>query len=422
MSETKFGVWSAPQCPTLIHYSLVVIEEIRHEVLQGFQKMARGGIEVGGILYGKQVPEGVHILAVRPIACEHALGPSFQLSERDRAALKAQLEHSNRDTPLEGLAVVGFYLSHTRSEINLSSSDLELFATYFPHNWQIAMVIRPGRSGAMRAGFFPRDANGYVEAAQSFLEFSFPDRLAGVLDRPRSERPSPERDRGRLPAPSVGSPAVAVAPVLVPPPADPAAPERMLFADFSVPEAPKKPRWPWILLWVLVVGALVGGGVRYFILSTSAEPIGLSVLEKDGQLQITWNHSSHPVANAARGILDIADGSERRPITLTPADLTRGNFTYQRKTGDVEVRMIVEDLGGDKTEEASRFLGRPVDSKNPDAQGPAGLQTRDAMEAENARLRRENADMTLRIQTLERTLKIMQTRPGAPVIPAAPPK
>ena len=220
MSETKFGVWSVPQSTAAIHYSLVVIEEIRHEVSQGFQKMARGGIEVGGILYGRQADGGVNILAMRPISCEHSLGPSFQLSERDRAVLRADLEQAAGDPQLEGLAAVGFFLSHTRSEISLAASDMEMYTTYFPENWQIAMVIRPGRAGATRAGFFFREADGSVAVERSYLEFNFPDRLAGVLDRPRAERAPPERER-RTGSPHSQALAAAAAPLVVPVVAEP---------------------------------------------------------------------------------------------------------------------------------------------------------------------------------------------------------
>ena len=269
----------------------------------------------------------------------------------------------------------------------------------------------------MRAGFFVRDADGEVKTEQSYQEFNFPDRLAGVLDRPRAERVPGERER-RPASPSGGAQVTAAAPVLVAPPANERIVDaRLAVADFSIPEPPKRSKWPWIVAWAFVVAALAGAGLRYFVLTTNAEPIGLSVLEKDGQLQITWNHASHPVATASRGILDITDGSEQRPITLTTADLARGNFTYQRKTGDIEVRIIVEDLSGNKVEEASRFLGRPADAKDP-AQPATPLETtKQEMEAENARLRLENANQARRIQVLERTLKIMSTRPGAPVEP-----
>src|SRR5579872_4446981 len=38
MSDMTFGSWSAGASPLNIEYSLVVIEEIRHEVAEGFQK------------------------------------------------------------------------------------------------------------------------------------------------------------------------------------------------------------------------------------------------------------------------------------------------------------------------------------------------------------------------------------------------
>ena len=40
----------------------------------------------------------------------------------------------------------------------------------------------------MRAGFFVREADGTVKSESSYLEFNFPDRLAGVLDRAPSSR------------------------------------------------------------------------------------------------------------------------------------------------------------------------------------------------------------------------------------------
>ena len=70
MSELKFAAWSVAESPVAIEYSLVVIEEIRHAVAEGFQRLSRGGIEVGGILYGTRDGRTVRILAMRPIACE----------------------------------------------------------------------------------------------------------------------------------------------------------------------------------------------------------------------------------------------------------------------------------------------------------------------------------------------------------------
>src|ERR1035437_9816219 len=97
MSDVKFASWSVVESPITIEYSLIVIEEIRHAVAEGFQRLSRGGIEVGGILYGTRDGRTVRILAMRPIACEHARGPAFLLSDKDRMGLNHQLTSDAQD-------------------------------------------------------------------------------------------------------------------------------------------------------------------------------------------------------------------------------------------------------------------------------------------------------------------------------------
>src|ERR1044071_7055516 len=112
MSDVTFGTWSTAASPLTIEYSLVVIEEIRQEVAEGFQKLSRGGIEVGGLLYGIHEGQTLRIMAIRPVACEHASGPAFRLSERDRAALHEQIRQDKADARLEDLVCLGWYVSH----------------------------------------------------------------------------------------------------------------------------------------------------------------------------------------------------------------------------------------------------------------------------------------------------------------------
>jgi hypothetical protein len=419
MSEVKFGTWTVPESPLTIQYSLVVIEEIRQEVAQGFQKMARGGIEVGGILYGRRDGRSLSILAMRPIVCEHALGPSFQLSSNDRAGLEEQMKKDPAEPQLEEMVAVGLYVSHTRSEIALSEADLDLYNSYFEAPWQVMMVVRPGRAGAMRAGFFVRESDGAIRSDSCYLEFNFPDRLAGVLDRPRPERavsggaPLGERPERRVTVIRNDSSAVpAFIPAEVPSIVPEKVPEpRFAMLDSSLPAGPKKSKWPWLVAWTVMIIVLTVFGLRYFLLRTETEPVSLSVLEHEGQLQIGWNHNARPVVSAVRGTIEIADGTDTKRIALTPADLQKGSLTYQRHSGDVEVRLMVEEDNGEKVQEASRFLGRAPSV--PEAPPVQALETkRDDIDAENNRLRQENAAQALRIQQLERIVKIMQTRQG----------
>lgn len=404
MSDVRFGSWSAAESPVAIEYSLVLIEEIRHEVAEGVQKLSRGGMEVGGVLYGSRDGRTVSALAMRPIACEHARGPAFLLSDVDRAALHRQIEEDEADPRLEGMICVGWFLSHTRSEILLTDSDLEIFTEFFGAPWQVTLVVRPGRGGSMRAGFFVREADGTVKSEASYLEFNFPDRLAGVLDRPpRSERGSERRphvysrnEGSALPAASRRELPRSLSPL------------SLETADLPVP-APARSKWPWLLAWAVVVIVAAALGIRYWMPKPATDPIALAVTERDGQLQIEWNKSAKPVVGAAHGELAIVDGKDTRTVALTPQDLARGNFEYQRKSGDIEVRLKVESPVGQTTEEASRFLGRPVDRAEPNELRDL-QQQRDDLQNQVNRLTQQNATQQERIQELERTLRIMQAR------------
>jgi hypothetical protein len=427
-TDVKFGSWAVEESPITIEYSLVVIEEMRHEVAEGFQRLSRGGIEVGGVLYGTRDGRTVRVLAMRPIACEHARGPGFLFSDKDRIALNEQLVRDKEDPQLQELISVGWFLSHTRSEIALTESDLEIYSIFFPAPWQVTLVIRPGRAGSMRAGYFVREADGTVRGERSYLEFNFPDRLAGVLEHPpdRSTRDrAPRENAERRPPPvhraesvgAAGASSAAAAPALarrespvMPQPVDPG-------PQFLAPQ-PAKRKWPWLLAWALLLVAAVVLGLRYWMPS-APQPISLSVVERDGQLQIEWNHAAKPVAGAVRGSLRIMDGPESRTVALTPQTLSSGKFTYQRKSGDIEVRMTVENSDGVKAEEASRFLGRPPAAAEPAAgAAPAAVspdvaelqQRRTELEAEVQRLRRENGAQADKIRQLERTLRVLETR------------
>jgi proteasome lid subunit RPN8/RPN11 len=365
-------------------------------------------MEVGGVLYGTRDGRTVTVLAMRPMACEHARGPAFLLSDQDRSILAEQLEHEGEDPRLEGLICVGWFLSHTRSEIMLSDSDLEIYRDCFGAPWQVTLVIRPGRGGSMRAGFFVREADGTVKSESSYLEFNFPDRLAGVLDRsPRVERHTPERR-------SLGGHARAAEAAAAPVPFRRESPQSMPSLGAGpqlLPAPPPRSKWPWLVAWAVVVVTLAFFGVRAFVLSPRTDPIALSVLEHDGQLQIQWNHNARSVTGASGGTLDIADGKDTRHVPLSPQDLAKGGFTYQRNTGDVEVRMAVEDSQGKKIEERSQYLGSAPTKI--DSQEMRDLQQqKDALQAEVDQLRRANGAQAERIQELERAQKILETRLG----------
>ena len=170
-AEFTFGSWSAPQIPITVEYPLEVMDEIRAIAGDGLQKLARGGLDAGGVLFGVRRDSGIRILTWRPISCEHAFGPALNLSDRDRAELERLLETAAGDADLKGLRPVGWFVSHTRSGVSLSTSDLEIFSRCFPGPWQVALVLQPRPGGQARAGFFARHADGALQSDSSYQEF-----------------------------------------------------------------------------------------------------------------------------------------------------------------------------------------------------------------------------------------------------------
>ncbi len=439
MASPMFETWGGEQSPITIEYSLVVIEEIRHEVSVGLQKFARGGIEVGGILYGTREGRTIRIKAARPIHCEHKRGPSFVLSETDQERLQAQIREDASDPSLEGLISVGWYVSHTRGDLSLTEGDQQLYKQHFNDPWQCTLVVRPGRGGTMRAAFFVWEADMTVNAEKSYKEFQFPDRLAGVLDRgPRPDREPRERTGFRAgprldPSRATEQPA---------PPQAPASPTGQTPIEFgasifgqagssSRPEPAmhdevevdypgqqegyhEGSKTPWVLAVLVVLIALAGVGWYVYLREPAAPlaPIDLAVIERDGVLDIGWDTNSPMVQSAVGGALEIVDGDQIQNVDLSVGQIQQGDYPYTRQTGNVQVRLKLLDNNGVVSEELSRFLGRPPQAQVANEELQTLQTERDELQAEVNRLRSQSAAQQQEIQRLERTLQILQTRLG----------
>src|SRR5436305_7471217 len=114
---TQFGWWTVEGHSIVIEYSVDILDRIRAEVVDGFNRVRHGGIEVGGVLFGTREHNVVRVLAYRALQCEYATGPSFVLSAGDQARLRELLRSAGSDRRLHNLQPVGWYHSHTRSHI-----------------------------------------------------------------------------------------------------------------------------------------------------------------------------------------------------------------------------------------------------------------------------------------------------------------
>jgi hypothetical protein len=279
-----------------------------------------------------------------PIAIEYGRGPSYLLSEEERARYSEAVHAARAGGKLQP---VGFYRSHTRDgAMSLGTEDQDLIAEHFAEANDIALLVKPFATKVSIAGFFAR--NNGTFPVETPLEFPFRRRemlgeeaparrsLEDRGSRPRRPRPEPESD---LAPPKFFETDVPQAPVAEPPPA---------YSE-PLPRPPKR-GWVWVPLCFLflVLGVALGyqtaltfapelrdrEGAKAFALNLTAGRNGDS-------LTVRWDRDSPAVRVAVRGVMEIEDGGFMKPVPLDPSDLRKGSLVYQNTSETVKFRLVV---------------------------------------------------------------------------------
>jgi proteasome lid subunit RPN8/RPN11 len=405
-TEDVLATWTVDQCDFTIEYSLRVIDDIRLAVVDAFFSLPRGGAEIGGILLGRNEGKRVTITEYVPLDCEHATGPSFVLSPKDHARL-ADLLASARGNP-DGTQPVGWYHSHTRSDIHLSTADLQIHRRYFPEPWQVALVLKPHTFQPSRAGFFFREADDSIRATASYQEFVLeplgvrpvpePSAAPGPTPVPlRRFQADPEDSVIAMPAKPQPEPRPVVARMeaaaptpeeIAPPEAQPEpAPEEIDVPPPAFTQGETDRSWGGLgILLALGIGLAFGATayqLRHIWLphvtswgqtappAAKAPYVGLTTLDAGGQLQIRWDRDSPAVRNAEEATLVIEDGgSLPQAVQLDSTHLRTGSFTYGRQSERVDVALTLHGPSGQTLREVSAYLGKLPDHAPPPQADP----------------------------------------------------
>lgn len=382
-------LWSAAESRYAIEISRVVLEELNGRVLEGFRRLSRGGVEVGGILFGRRSDTRIRIHAWREAFCEHARGPGFVLSNDDRQKLVQQLESAERDPQLQVLEPLGFFVSHTKAAVSLTDEDLEIYNRFFPEPWQTVLVLYPVKGGNTQAGFFIREKDGMVRRERSYREF--------VIEGAREPAVPGERE---------GEPAQRLEHVDADPvpalPARRATASRGLTAKLPIAAA----------ALAVVLFALLGVPR---LTRNSAEARGpgvdLKLLADRGQLRIEWNSQSSAIRAADQAELEIMDGGRVPPVTLDAQTMRRGKVVYARLSPDVTIRLTLKQGGTVIGRELARSLGAPPEKR--ETSELRDIRERNAkLESEAVRLR-ETANQEIRkALELEEELRRLESPPA----------
>jgi proteasome lid subunit RPN8/RPN11 len=452
-TETAVGKWSAPECPFQIEYSARVLDDIRLAVVDAFFSLPRGGAEIGGILLGKWDGSRISITGYEALDCEHAMGPSFTLSPRDQVSLAAMTAAARRNAPHR--QPIGWYHSHTRSEIFLSESDQDIHNRYFPEPWQVALVLKPHTFEPMRAGFFFREPDGSLQGDASYREFRLdplplrPAPAGGENNSTAAYRPLHEDagSRATLVAPlplsaAVDPPAapaekpkgrvpitreIAIDPPLVNGPSGQEQPAEA--AELDAPDLGQMRQersWRAVKAAAFLAVGLAAGGVGYQtrqywapqVLSKARavlpkEPdayLSLSVSDDNGQLKIQWDRNAPAVRNALDATLEITDGNTvPQSVRLDGAHLAAGAFTYARQNERVDVTLLASEPNGQMVKEETSFLGKLPPQKGT-AEDQALQSDRDAAAERADKLQKDLNFQAAKTRKLEKDLKDMRER------------
>lgn len=240
-------LWAPSQSPVKVELQTEVLHEVRAQVQSAGER---------GFLLGQREGSIIQVTAAAAVL--------------------------DSDPRLAELDIVGVYVLRPRGEVFLTDDDLE-HAESVPNG--VALVV-----AGKRAGFFPRQSDGSIQAVRSHEEFTIPEETAEQAVR-QSSRPRQTRH------PALG-------PIS---------------------------RWKRIAIAVgIATGPVVG--MAYLQQRMPLLPLDVTVRESNGQLIIGWDAD----VAASGGYLEITEGDVQSVISLTK-DST--SASYSPKTGEVDVRL-----------------------------------------------------------------------------------
>ena len=134
-TDSATMTWQVPGARSPSDPSARVLDDIRLAVMDAFSP-CRAAARKSAASCSAFEDARLVITGYAALDCEHACGPSLHSSPPDEARLEQLLStHANLDG---GLRPVGWYHSHTRSEIFLSDADLKIHQRFFrnPGRWR----------------------------------------------------------------------------------------------------------------------------------------------------------------------------------------------------------------------------------------------------------------------------------------------
>jgi hypothetical protein len=356
-SDVSYGTWKHSDSPYQIHYALPVFREIEFYVGEGFRRIPYGGIEHGGLLFGKRVEDVVHIEAFRPVECEHAAGPSFSLSEKDVAVIRQQLASYTEQQELAGLVPAGIFISHSRRGFEVTGDEQNLLRELFSEPWQFLLIVKPEKFKPASFAFVFRAETGMINTSVADSAFVLPTPpRAGRKSRPDTPAQEPAAAAAGEPAPEQNAKTtrprtrktaaklkpleeVNVAPEVqesIAPHALPSRPSEEPSA--RVPEAKSRPYGRAAVAAILFSLIPLAACFLWFYWHYLEPPIDIHAVSQPDSIVLTW--PSDTTAGALRARLRIWSNQRDRIVALSPDEKNTGRAIVAISSDDVTIELV----------------------------------------------------------------------------------
>jgi hypothetical protein len=338
--------------PAKVRIAPGLLDKIAYLVLDGYAATSHGGLEIGGLLFGRRDRDFIMVEEFRPLPCDHSLGPRFILSSNDERKLRDLINCPAHDATLQGFDVLGWYCSHTRSELLLLDRELVLHDTYFAGPDDFVLIFKPRDLRSVTAGIFLRGADAMLPRCPSTI-LEIPE--AGAAGHANGAPTIDESDlpvHGSRPVPPTACERLSafrrLSSAVVGDASDQPTCELAAVAQNESITSDKQrlrpAKWKIVLAIAGVAVLTCFGAWRYRqITSIGSNEIFLSLHPQAGKLILTWKSN---LVRPQRAGIDILDGTFRDHINITEIFQPSGVFLFPHNTGNVQAVLSVETGNG----------------------------------------------------------------------------
>ena len=309
-----------------------VLDHIRRRATEQFLSIPRGGLEVGGLLYGSLEHEEILIIGFTELTVEYINGPSFKLSPQDEINLQQALTEQQPGT------LVGWWHSHTRSDTSLTDDDADVHSRFFGDRAPLALIIKPHKFDPAEIAVYIANANG-VPGPAPCCRFTTGD-----------EEPDIEPERAAV---------VVAQPPPPPPPAVESEPP-VRYVATAVPARPPNQRRKRFARMALAALVFLGSAVGTALLRTvpESDPLHIDLAKSPNGLTIRWSVDAPVAEKASSAELSIVDERGRsRTLTLQPNEVRSGSVMYDQTTERLQIRLRVRLHNNDIHDATANFIG-----------------------------------------------------------------